>query len=66
MDAMTLTIAVLGFVMVAGLGLVFAGGDNGSSKAVKRAQTMRAQTGGRLDRKSAKSGGPRRSTCCRP
>ena len=31
---------VLGFITIAGLGFVFAGGDNGSSKAVKRAQVI--------------------------
>ena len=54
----TLLIAVLGFVLVAGLGFVFAGGDSGSGKAVKRAQTMRTQSTSRLDRKSAKSNDP--------
>ena len=32
--------AVLGFVMLAGLGFVFVGADDSSAKAVKRAQTM--------------------------
>jgi tight adherence protein B len=58
MDMTTLLIAVLGFVMVGGLGFVFAGGDNGSAKAVKRAQGLRVQTGSRIDRKSAKSNDP--------
>lgn len=51
MDLMTLLIAVLGFVTVGGLGLAFAGGDNGSAKAVKRAQNLRAP--GRTDRTKA-------------
>jgi tight adherence protein B len=41
---MTLLIAVLGFVMVGGLGLAFAGGDDSGAKAIKRAQGMRSQT----------------------
>lgn len=44
MDMMTLLIAVLGFLLVGGLGLAFAGGDSGgSAKALKRAQQMRSQ-----------------------
>jgi len=58
MDMMTLVIAVLGFLVIGGLGLAFAGGDSGSTKAVKRAQTLRQQTGGRLDRKTGKANDP--------
>jgi tight adherence protein B len=58
MDMTTLLIAVLGFVMVGGLGFVFAGGDNGSAKAVKRAQGLRVQTSSKLDRRSAKTSDP--------
>ena len=36
----TLLIAVLGFITIAGLGLALAGGDNGQAKTVKRAQTL--------------------------
>ncbi|MES2895052.1 MAG: type II secretion system F family protein [Pseudomonadota bacterium] len=36
----TLLIAVLGFIMVAGLGFALAGGDNGQAKTVKRAQAL--------------------------
>lgn len=56
MDFMTLTIAVLGFTVVAGLGFVFAG-ESGSGRAVKRAQSLRAQST-RVDRKSAKGADP--------
>ena len=44
MDMMTLLIAVLGFVLIGGLGFAFAGGDSGSGKALKRAQQLRTQT----------------------
>jgi len=33
-------VAVLAFVMIAGLGFVFAGGDNSSARTVKRAQAI--------------------------
>lgn len=36
----TILIAVLGFITVAGLGLALAGGDNGQAKTVKRAQSI--------------------------
>jgi tight adherence protein B len=41
-----------------GSGFVFAGGDNGSAKAVKRAQGLRVQTSSKLDRRSAKTSDP--------
>jgi tight adherence protein B len=49
----TLLVALLAFVTVAGLGFVFAGGgDAGSAKAAKRAQAI-VSPGGRTARKSA-------------
>ena len=54
----TLLIGVLGFVLIGALGFAFAGGDNGSAKGVKRAQSLRTQTGSKLDRKSAKANDP--------
>ena len=36
-------VAVLGFVAVAGFGFVFAGGDNGQARTLKRAQTVLAR-----------------------
>jgi tight adherence protein B len=49
----TLLVAVLAFVTVAGLGFVFAGGgDSGSAKAAKRAQAI-VSPGGRTTRKAS-------------
>jgi tight adherence protein B len=50
--------AVLGFVMLAGLGFVFVGADDSSAKALKRAQTMGGSNKAertRLARKEAQS-----------
>lgn len=53
----TLLVGVLGFAVVAGLGLAFAGGGGSSSKAVKRAQAVAGPTRGvdraKLARKAA-------------
>ena len=43
---------VLGFVMIAGLGMVFAGGDQSNTRAVKRAQAL--TTVGRAEKRRAK------------
>ena len=43
---MMILVAVLAFVMIAGLGFVFAGGDSGSARAAKRAQIIVSGGGG--------------------
>ncbi len=60
MDLMTLAIAVFGFMVVGGLGLAFAGGDQGNAQAkgIKRAQSLRSQPGSRIDRKNARANDP--------
>jgi tight adherence protein B len=55
MDMTTLLIALLGFVTIASLGFVFAGGDESTGVAVKRAQAIRTS---RTDRRSAKAVDP--------
>ena len=55
---MTILIAVLGFITIAGLGFAFAGGGNSSAKTVKRAQAIVSGVGAsekraKSDRRSA-------------
>jgi tight adherence protein B len=40
----TVLIAVLGFILIGGLGFAFAGPQDGSAKVIKRAQSLRSQT----------------------
>jgi tight adherence protein B len=47
---LTILAAVLGFVLVAGLGLAFAGGDGPGARAMKRAQAVSAGGTARLER----------------
>ena len=50
MSPLVILAAILGFVAFAGLGLVFAGGDAGAAKTVKRAQAITST--GRVDKVS--------------
>ena len=47
---LTILVAVLGFVLVAGLGLAFAGDSGPGAKAMKRAQAVSAGGGARIER----------------
>jgi tight adherence protein B len=47
MDPMLLMVGVLGFVAVAGVGLVFAGVGSGSAKTAKRIQALAQKGKGR-------------------
>ncbi|MFI4974855.1 MAG: type II secretion system F family protein [Caulobacterales bacterium] len=47
--------AVLGFVAVAGLGFVFAGGDNSKARTLKRAQTVTGAAAQRADGRRARA-----------
>jgi tight adherence protein B len=51
-NLLVLVAAVLAFITVAGLGLVFAGGDGGQAKTIKRAQAIGVGTARPADRAS--------------